>query len=299
MRSVHGVTAVVAEAFHFVLDSVAMDEVHDDHDAYLMGFVNESFEFFRRAEAAGGCEERADMISETAVIGMFGNGHDLNAVVAFLDDAGKHIQAEFLVGSHFFCILRHTDVAFIDEEGLLFRTEALDLPFIGLGRIPHLCGEDLGLLVLHDALGPCRYAFSLTSLPVDGQLLEVLVVEFSQREFQFPVSGALDALEGISGIFFPSVEIADEIDFRGIGCPFAQHPLAGRGVKAEVEVTIGEVSEGGLTSCELLNLLDDMVVASLDCAFEGLEPVVVLDELQFCRLRNLGCLCTCGAGLGG
>ena len=47
-----GVAAVIAESLHLILHSVTVHEVHDNHDACLVRFVNQLLEFLGRAEAA-------------------------------------------------------------------------------------------------------------------------------------------------------------------------------------------------------------------------------------------------------
>ena len=43
------------------------------------------------------------------------NGHDLDTIVSVFDNSRKHILAKLIVGPDFLGILRHSDVAFVDE----------------------------------------------------------------------------------------------------------------------------------------------------------------------------------------
>ena len=83
-----GVAGQIAQALHFVFHGMRVDDVHNDGDAMAVGRVDEQFQLFRGAEARGSGKERADMIAEAAIVGMFLYGHDLNAVVAVGDDSG-------------------------------------------------------------------------------------------------------------------------------------------------------------------------------------------------------------------
>ena len=67
------------------------------------------------------------------------NSHNLDAVVAILDDSWQHILTEFCIGTHFLGILRHTDMALVDEKRVDISLEFLFLPLIWGLRIPHLC----------------------------------------------------------------------------------------------------------------------------------------------------------------
>ena len=111
-----GVAAEIAEAFHFVLDGMAVDDIHDNRQPHFMGGVNELLQIFRRTAAAARGKEGADMVAEAAVIGVLLNRHNLNAVIAVFLYAGQDILGKFLVCTDFFRILCHADMAFIDEQ---------------------------------------------------------------------------------------------------------------------------------------------------------------------------------------
>lgn len=92
-----GVASQIAQAFHFILNGMALHQVHDDSDTVLVGFINELFEFVGRTETAGSCKETAHVIAKTTIIRMFLKGHYLEAVVAFLNDTRQDILAKFIV----------------------------------------------------------------------------------------------------------------------------------------------------------------------------------------------------------
>ena len=105
-----------AKSFHFVLDGVAVDDVHDHGDAGLMRRIDQRLEFLGRAEAAAERKEIRHLIAETPVIGMLLQSHDLQRVVTRLDDARQYILAEFREGSHFLLFGTHADVHLVDER---------------------------------------------------------------------------------------------------------------------------------------------------------------------------------------
>lgn len=82
----------------------------------MVGSVYEFFQFFRCAESTACRKETAHVITEGAIIRMLLNRHDLDAVVAILDDARQNVLLELRVSSHLLSILSHTDVALIDQE---------------------------------------------------------------------------------------------------------------------------------------------------------------------------------------
>ena len=117
------------------------------------------------------------MVAEGAIVRMFLYGHDLYAVVAVGYDARQHVLPELVVGTNLLRILSHAYMALVDEKRRFLWPEGLLLPHILLCRVPHLCREDLCLLVLHDTSCPCRYALSKAAIPVDMHLVEVAVLK--------------------------------------------------------------------------------------------------------------------------
>ena len=284
-----GVAGEVAEAFDFVLHSVALHHIHNYGDACLMRLVDELLQLFGRAEAGGRGEERTYVIAEAAVIGVLLNGHNLDAVVTLFDDARQHVFAKFVVSAHLFSILRHTDMAFVNQQRGGVGLERLFLKHIFLFGCPYLCAENLCVVVLHHAAAPCGNALAFAAFPVHFEFIEVLVFEGFCGELEFPVAGVFEALESIFLVFLPAVEIAYEINGRGIGRPFADYPTLFRLVQTEIQMTVGKFRERFLAGCEFVEFVEHMVVAALDCAFKGFEPRVVFHDFEALRFR-CGCL---------
>lgn len=166
-----GSSVEAGEAFGFVFDGVGVDEVDDDGDAGLVAGVDEVFEFFGGAEAGGGGEEAGDVIAEGGVVGVFDDAHDLEGVVAGVDDAGEGVFAEFVVGSDFGFFLGHADVGFV-YDGVLYAFFGVGvLPLVGLGWVPDLGGEDMGLGVLDGAAGVGGDAFGIAAGPEDVEFV--------------------------------------------------------------------------------------------------------------------------------
>ena len=75
-------TIEITKTLQLVLHSVRVNEIHDDLDASSVRIIDERFEFVRRTETAGSCEEIRYMVSERTVIGVLLDSHDLDAVIA-------------------------------------------------------------------------------------------------------------------------------------------------------------------------------------------------------------------------
>ena len=110
-----GVAREIPQAFYFVLDGVALHQIHDNRHAFLVCRVNQLLQFFGSAEARRRSKEAGHMIPEGTIIRMLLNGHDLDTIVSVFDNSRKHILAKLIVGPDFLGILRHSDVALVDE----------------------------------------------------------------------------------------------------------------------------------------------------------------------------------------
>ena len=207
------------------------------------------------------------------------DGHDLDAVVAVGNDAGQHILRELTVGTHLLSVLRHTHVAFVDEQGRLGGFEFLLAEGIGHLGVPHLGREDFRHVILHHTLTPGGNPFALATVPLHLHLVKVAVLDGFLSEFQFPVAGTLNALQFELRVFLPVVEITDEIDFRGVWSPLSEHPSLGLFVQAVIEVSAGKVAQGLLAFFgEHADFPCGMFMTSADSLFEGFQPGVILHE---------------------
>ena len=275
-----GVAGKVCQAFHLILHSMAVHDVHDDSKAHAVRLVDEGFQLVGSAETGARSKEAADVVAEAAVIGMLLDGHYLNAVVAIGSHSGQDIVAELSIGADALLVLSHADVALVDEERVGSGAELLHLPLISLLGVPHLSAEDVCLFILHHSCSPCRYAFSLTAFPMHDELEEGAMAEGLVLDFQFPVAGAADASHGIAGTFLPSVEVAHHEDVDGIGSPFAQHPSVLGLVQAEVEVAAGKFIEVVCSACQLSHLASSFFVPAIDGIGIFCQGIVVADNLE-------------------
>jgi hypothetical protein len=178
------------------------------------------------------------MIAETAIVGVLLYGHYLYTVIAFLLDTRQDVETKFLIGAYSLGILSHADMAFVDKQRAGLTLEMAMTEFIRLLRSPNLGAEYLCLVILHYSLGPCRYALSLTALPLHQHLVELAMVHSVTGQGNLPNAVGAYGLQLIVVGLLPVVKIANEIDGGGVGCPLAENPFAvGRLVKAEVLVS--------------------------------------------------------------
>ena len=128
------------------------------------------------------------MVAKRSVIRMLLYCHYLDTIVPISDDAGKNVFTKLVICAHLLCILRHTNVAFVDKKGISVRLEICFLENIWISRRPNLCRKNLCLFVLHHTCGIRRNAFSFSSFPIYMKFVKVSVVDGFRREFNLPVS---------------------------------------------------------------------------------------------------------------
>ena len=215
---------------------------------------------------------------------MFLNGHDLNTVVTVGHHSGQDIFLEFGISTHFLGILSHTDVTFVDEQRVLVGFKTFLLPGIRLLRIPHLCREYLGGLVLHHTLCPCRNTLTRPTVPIDMHLEKIAVFHALFGYLEFPVACALDACGLVFVCLLPVVEITHQIDGGCVGCPFPEHPSSFHLVQSVVVVSTGKVFKSLLAiACQLVDFPHGMVVSALDGILKRLQIAVVLYQSDVFR----------------
>ena len=215
-----------AQAFSLVVNAVGMDYIHNDRDAHPMSCIHQLFELFRSSEARAEGEEVRHLIAEGTVIRVLLKGHDLYRVISQVLDPGQYILPELVEGGDLRLLRTHSDMALVNQGVRPFQHLVM-LPLIGLGRVPDLGAENLGLRVLDKPGTIGRYPFSSASGPFDEQLVKVPMAQEQTVQFQLPVAFACD-LELISRGPLPVVELTDKVYPGGIGSPFPDYPGAVR-----------------------------------------------------------------------
>lgn len=151
----------------------------------------------------------------------------------------------------------------------------------------NLCAENVCIWVLYDASCPSWDALSLSSFPMHDELVEGAVLEALVLDFDFPTAiAALDALHCITGTLGPLVEVAYNINFRGIRSPFAKHIAIFRLVQTKVEIAASKLAEVICASSDFSHLADSLIVTPIDGISIFCQSAVVLDEPEDRRLLN-------------
>ena len=94
-----------------------MDNIHEHDNAQPMSLIYHRLEFLGGAAAAAHGKKVSHVVPKASIVGMLLDSHDLNAVVAQLPDAGKHVAFELEVAVDLWLLAAHADVALVDLEG--------------------------------------------------------------------------------------------------------------------------------------------------------------------------------------
>lgn len=136
------------QTIKYVLGCVAVYHIQQHCDAHTMRSVNELLEVVWETIPATCSEEAVDLVSETGIVGMLHDCHQLYSVVSQALDSWENILGELLVCSNLWLGRGYTNVSLIDSRTLgLWR--ALVLPHILLGRVPEtriVYGRDVQVL---------------------------------------------------------------------------------------------------------------------------------------------------------
>ena len=220
------------------------------------------------------------MIPETAIVGMFLNSHNLNAIIAVFCDTGKHVLTELVVCSHLFRILCHTDVALINHQWRHIRRKTLFLELIRFLRIPYLRTENLGLFILHYTSSPCWNTFAASTFPIHFQLVQVAMLHGLFRQIDFPVARLADPFQAESLFLLPSVEITHQIDFGGIRSPFPESPSFVGAMQSEIKMACRKVRQCFL-SYQFFFFLYCMLVTAINSIGIRFQPRIILYDIQY------------------
>ena len=165
------ITGKIAQAFHFILYCMRMNDVHNHCNTQSVCGIDQLLQFFRSTETGRSGKETGYMVTEATVVGMFLNCHDLNAIVSGFSYARKSFFTELIVSSYLIFLLRHTDMTFVDKQRIRIRFKCTLLYFIWLFRCPDLRTENLGLFVLYYPCCPGRNTFSTTAFPMYNEFV--------------------------------------------------------------------------------------------------------------------------------
>ena len=204
--------------------------------------------------------------------------HQLDGVVSQVADPGQHVVRELAVSSDALLILAHADMRFIDQRRAGHLRDKAGVRPLKRFRIPDLGAERLRFLI-HLKFQAVSRAAGKPSVPAADPQLDELAVLQGILPLQADLPDAvLSPFEGMA-FLIPFVEIAEQEHFVRAGQPLPENPSVLRPVEPEIQVTIGEVSQGSGIADQLPAFLFEAVHAQLDIPRMRCKPGIDLRDL--------------------
>ena len=265
-----------------------MYQIHDDTNASAVCVVHERFEFFGCTKSAGGGKEVGHVVSETAVVWVLLDRHDLDAVVSQISNTREYVDAEVLVGIDFLFLAGHANMALIDEKtgfavfGHLLGVAPLVFAF------PDLCRKEFCLVVLYHSGSVTGDAFSPSAVPLDEEFEQLSMFHGGFGQFHLPVAES-HRLQTIAFVLFPSVHITLDINGGGVRRPLPEDPSLLGAMESEIEVPACPFFEFESVG-EFELLAHCVVVATLNSIFVWRQIRIVLHQFElFAEVSHFIC----------
>ena len=180
------------------------------------------------------------MITETSIVRMLLDSHDLNTVITGFGYTGKYLFTKLIISTNLLFLLGHADMTFVNQQRISRRFKCFFLKLKRLFRIPNLCTEDLCVFILNHSRSPSRNTFSLSAFPIYNQFIKITVLNGICRQIDFPIA-IFQTFQAILLFFFPIIKCTNHINMGCIGCPFAESPSFICTMQAEIQISRSKV----------------------------------------------------------
>ena len=178
-------------------------------------------------------------------------------------------------------------MAFIDEQWIDLRTEHLVAETIRTCWSPYLCRENLGLLVLDHTTCIRRDTLTLSSIPVNREFVEFLMMHCFGRKGNLPNS-VFNRLTCIFGLLLPIVHLTNDVNGSSIGSPLTENPCTILlTMQSEVQISIGKIAKCSSLLSSLVNLPGSVLEAAKDSIGEIVKIRQVAQHLKRIWLQGI------------
>ena len=188
-----------------------MDNIHDNGNPQTMSCIDKLLKLIRCTETGRSGKKAGNMITETSIVRMLLDSHDLNTVITF-----------------------------VNQQRISRRFKCFFLKLKRLFRIPNLCTEDLCVFILNHSRSPSRNTFSLSAFPIYNQFIKITVLNGICRQIDFPIA-IFQTFQAILLFFFPIIKCTNHINMGCIGCPFAESPSFICTMQTEIQISRSKV----------------------------------------------------------
>ncbi len=172
------------------------------------------------------------------------NGHQLNCIIAGMNNPGQDVVFKLFKTPNAFILLRHPDMCFINEQAIDVRVRFFVFPNIGPGRQPYLGIEDPGNRILDDPSGICRNPVTESAGPVDSQTVKCLMVQRDFWQSDFPHTFSVYRLKTVFRPLLPACHLADYKNSVRIGSPFSENPFVFFKMQSEKFMAGSKIRQG-------------------------------------------------------
>ena len=264
------------DAFTGIFAGMGVNDIQQHRDAHLVGSVDQFLQFLRHAEPGRSGKEIGNLVAKGCIVRMLHDSHDLNGVVTQILDAGQRVLTELIEGADFALLLRHTDVALIDEE-ILFGLEVGIRPVEGRHFVDRgTPGGGAG--VLDDTGG------------IQGDAIQLLAVMYHNGHdalafFQGILTGQEQLKNAIllalhrMGVTIPTAEVTGQVHSFGGRGPFPIDPATFYLMETIVKMTVCKIRKRSVNR-QISLLFLEIAHAHLNIGLKGLQIRIQLCDLK-------------------
>mmetsp|Transcript_38357 Transcript_38357/g.102093 ORF Transcript_38357/g.102093 Transcript_38357/m.102093 type:complete len:317 (+) Transcript_38357:5620-6570(+) len=225
------VSVAVVRAIHprntvkCIRGAVSVNKVHQDDHAEAVSTIDHFLEFLWCARTACWSEEARHVVTETSVVRVLRDCHQLHGVVPEALDSRQHLVCKFQVRSHLWQFRGHAHVSLVHLH-CGGRTRAWVPEHVLKGRCPEDPVEQVCGWVLPRQLRPRRHTLNpFTTVRFHPDLhLATMVQQPCAIDIGKMHRPATERLRGERRGILPLVELADEKDLLGLWKPLAIRP---------------------------------------------------------------------------
>ena len=171
-------------------------------------------------------------------------------------------------------------MTFINQQRTCVRFKSLFLEFIRFLWGPYLCTKNFRLFILNNTGSPSRNTFSLSTVPIYIQFIQVTVMNGPFWKIDFP-NPILQFFQFIGSLFFPVVECTYHVNMTGIRSPFTESPAFGSTVQSKIKIARGEIRQRLFSFISQFGFfIQHKLMPAGNSVGKRFQPRIVFDKIQ-------------------
>src|SRR5690349_6086586 len=93
-----------------------MNNAEENNQIVLVSNADKTFQVLGRSKACRCCDEACLLISDTRVVGMLHDCHNLDCVIALTSDSSNHVISKVLVAANLVLLRRNADMTLVNSQ---------------------------------------------------------------------------------------------------------------------------------------------------------------------------------------